>query len=102
MTRGGSRWKDLPERFGKVGTVKRRYYDWIARGVLADILAVLAQEADLEWVCVDASPASTSSARARIGRSGWSAGTRSSRRTELTRRSDRSSRPRIGQTPSRQ
>ena len=54
MTRTGGRWKDLPERFGKVGTVKRRYYDWMARGVLSDILAVLAEEADLEWVCLDA------------------------------------------------
>ncbi len=54
MTRAGGRWRDLPERFGKVGTVKRRYYDWMARGVLADILAALAEEADLEWVCVDA------------------------------------------------
>ncbi|MCJ2042708.1 IS5 family transposase [Methylobacterium sp. J-059] len=54
MTRAGGRWKNLPERFGKVETVKRRYYDWMARGVLSDILAVLAAEADLEWVCVDA------------------------------------------------
>ena len=54
MTRTGGRWKDLPERFGKAGTVKRRYYDWMARGVLSDILAVLAEEADLEWVCLDA------------------------------------------------
>lgn len=54
MTRAGGRWKDLPERFGKAGTVKRRYYDWMARGVLAEILAALAEEADLEWICVDA------------------------------------------------
>jgi hypothetical protein len=27
MTQAGGRWKDPPERFGKVGTVKRRYYD---------------------------------------------------------------------------
>lgn len=54
MTRAGGRWKDRPERFGKAGTVKRRSYDWMARGVLADILAALAEEADLDWVCVDA------------------------------------------------
>lgn len=54
MTRAGGRWKDLPERFGRAGTVKRRYYDWMARGVLAEILAALAEEADLEWICVDA------------------------------------------------
>ena len=27
MARSGRRWKDLPERFGKVSTVKDRYYD---------------------------------------------------------------------------
>lgn len=54
MTRAGGRWRDLPERFGKAATVKRRYYDWMARGVLDSILAALAREADLEWVCVDA------------------------------------------------
>ena len=54
MTRTGGRWKDLPERLGKAGTVKRRSYDRMARGVPSDILAVLAEEADLEWVCVDA------------------------------------------------
>ena len=54
MTRAGGRWRNLPERFGKVGTVKRRYDDWMARGVLADILARLAADADREWVCIDA------------------------------------------------
>ena len=54
MTRAGGRWRDLPERLGQPATVKRRYYDWMARGVLDTILAALAQEADLEWICVDA------------------------------------------------
>ncbi len=33
MALSGGRWKDLPERLGDYQTVKRRYYDWIARGV---------------------------------------------------------------------
>lgn len=54
MARTGARWRDLPERLGHHQTVKRRYYDWIERGVLADILQALSAQADLEWLCVDA------------------------------------------------
>lgn len=53
MARSGGRWKDLPERLGDDRTVKRRYYDRIARGVLDQMLADLAREADLEWLMID-------------------------------------------------
>jgi transposase len=53
MARSGGRWKDLPERLNDYRTVKRRYYDWIARGVLDQMLADLAREADLEWLMID-------------------------------------------------
>lgn len=53
MARSGGRWKDLPERFGKVSTVKDRYYDWIERGVFAEIFQALSGEADMEWLMVD-------------------------------------------------
>lgn len=53
MARSGGRWKDLPERFGKVSTVKQRYYDWIERGVFATIFKALSGEADMEWLMVD-------------------------------------------------
>lgn len=53
MARSGGRWKDLPERLGDYRTVKRRYYDWFARGVLDQMLADLAREADLEWLMID-------------------------------------------------
>jgi len=53
MARSGGRWKDLPERFGKVSTVKQRYYDWIERGVFAEIFQALSGEADMEWLMVD-------------------------------------------------
>jgi transposase len=53
MARSGGRWRDLPERLGDYGTVKRRYYRWIEMGVLDDILAALAREADLEWLMID-------------------------------------------------
>ena len=53
MARSGRRWRDLPRRFGKHETVKRRYYRWIEMGVLDAILAALAREADLEWLMID-------------------------------------------------
>ena len=43
----------LPEHLGGYETVKRRYYRWIERGVLDEILAALAREADLEWLMID-------------------------------------------------
>jgi transposase len=33
--------------------VTRRYYRWIEMGVLDEILAALAREADLEWLMID-------------------------------------------------
>jgi transposase len=53
MARSGGRWRDLPERFGGYQSVKRRYYRWIEMGVLDEMLAVLAHEADLEWLMID-------------------------------------------------
>jgi transposase len=53
MVRAGARWRDLPERFGRSGTVKQRYYDWVERGVLADIFKALSAEPDLEWLSID-------------------------------------------------
>ena len=53
MARSGARWRDLPERFGAHEAVKRRYYRWIARGVLDRFVEVLSAEADLEWVMID-------------------------------------------------
>ena len=53
VARLGERWRDLPERFGPYQTAKRRYYRWIEMGVLDEMLAVLAGEADLEWLMID-------------------------------------------------
>jgi transposase len=52
MARSGGRWRDLPERLGGYETVKRRYYRWIEMGVLDEILAALACEANLEWLMI--------------------------------------------------
>ena len=53
MARSGSRWRDLPRQLGRHEEVKRRYYRWIEMGVLDEILAALAREADLEWLMID-------------------------------------------------
>lgn len=53
MARSGARWRDLPEHLGDFQTVKRRYYDWIERGVLDDIFLALSEGADMEWLMVD-------------------------------------------------
>jgi transposase len=53
LARSGGRWRDLPERFGDYQSVKRRYYRWISMGVLDEMLAALAREADLEWLMID-------------------------------------------------
>ena len=52
MAPSGGRWRDLPEALGDYHSVKRRYYRWIEMGVLDDMLAVLAREADLEWLMI--------------------------------------------------
>ena len=54
MARSGGRWRDLPERFGDYRTVKRRYYDWVERGVFMSLFKALSQDGDFEWLCVDA------------------------------------------------
>src|SRR3984957_5744984 len=45
--------RDLPRQLGRHEAVKRRYYRWIEMGVLDEILAALAREADLEWLMID-------------------------------------------------
>ncbi len=54
MARSGGRWRDLPEYLGNYQTVKRRYYDWVERGVLAHLFKALSEDGDFEWLCVDA------------------------------------------------
>lgn len=54
MARSGARWRDPPERFGDYRTVKRRYYDWVERGVLQYFFNALSRDGDFEWLCVDA------------------------------------------------
>jgi transposase len=54
LARSGGRWRDLPERFGRYQTVKRRYYRWIEQGVFDRIFEAVSDEPDLEWLAIDA------------------------------------------------
>ena len=53
MARSGTKWDYLPERYGRPGTVKQRYYDWIKRGVFLDIFNALNDDPDFEWLSLD-------------------------------------------------
>lgn len=54
MTRSGSKWDYLPERYGRMGTIKQRYYDWVKRGEFERIFKVLHDNPDFEWLSIDA------------------------------------------------
>ena len=51
--RTGAPWRDLPERYGPVGTVSSRFYRWRQAGLWDRILAALQTEADargeIDW-----------------------------------------------------
>jgi transposase len=51
--RTGAPWRDLPERYGRVGTVSSRFYRWRKAGVWDRVLAALQAQADargeLDW-----------------------------------------------------
>ncbi len=53
IARTGAPWRDLPERYGAVGTVSSRFYRWRQAGIWDRILAALQQQADangtLNW-----------------------------------------------------
>src|SRR5215212_9632567 len=53
IDRTGAPWRDLPERYGPVGTVSSRFYRWRQAGVWDQVLAAVQQQADqagaLDW-----------------------------------------------------
>lgn len=54
LARSGGRWRDLPERFGPYQTAKRRYYRWVAAGVIDEIFEAVSDDPDIEWLAIDA------------------------------------------------
>ncbi len=51
--RTGSPWRDLPKRFGKWGSVFKRFRRWVLSGVFERVFKALSEDFDLEWVFVD-------------------------------------------------
>jgi transposase len=53
ILRTGAPWRDLPERYGKVGTVSSRFYRWRNAGHWLRILQTLQQHGDalgqIDW-----------------------------------------------------
>ena len=48
VVKSGAPWRDLPERYGKVGTVSSRFYRWVAAGVWQKVLDALRGQADAQ------------------------------------------------------
>ncbi len=46
VLKSGAPWRDLPERYGKVGTVSSRFYRWVKAGVWQRVLDALRSQAD--------------------------------------------------------
>jgi transposase len=46
VLRTGAPWRDLPERYGPVGTVSSRFYRWRAAGLWDRVLAALQSQAE--------------------------------------------------------
>lgn len=52
--RAGIPWRDLPERFGDFRVIHTRFSRWAKTGVWEKIFQVLAQDADNEYIMIDA------------------------------------------------
>ena len=46
VLKSGAAWRDVPERYGKVGTVSSRFYRWVQAGVWQGVLDALRSTAD--------------------------------------------------------
>lgn len=53
LVRSGAPWRDLPERFGKWGTVWKRFRRWAKNGVFERLFEALSGDPDLEYALID-------------------------------------------------
>src|SRR3954452_10616200 len=51
--RTGIPWRDLPERFGDFKNVHRRFSRWAEKGLWTNLLSLLTEDADEEYVMID-------------------------------------------------
>ena len=78
VARTGIPWRDLPERLGNWNSVWRRFDRWAAKGVWAEVMAVLRDE-DLEWLILDSTAVRAHPAAAGAKKGGTGPAARSSR-----------------------
>jgi transposase len=52
IAKTGAPWRDLPERFGPRGSVRKRSDRWSAKGIWKRVFEAL-QDPDLEWIILD-------------------------------------------------
>jgi transposase len=73
--RTGTPWRDLPPEFGRWKSVSNRFYRWRDLGVFAKLLALVADDPDLEWLMIDAThiKAHPHAAGAKGGTKAWPA-----------------------------
>jgi len=55
ILRTGAPWRDLPPKYGKFGTIHKRFKRWCDTGRWEKILEKLIDEPDMEWLMIDAS-----------------------------------------------
>lgn len=53
LVRAGAPWRDLPLRFGKWGSVWKRFRRWAEKGVFERIFNEVSQDPDFEYGLVD-------------------------------------------------
>jgi transposase len=53
IVRAGTPWRDLPETFGKWGSVWKRFRRWALRGEFKRIFAALSDDPDFEYALID-------------------------------------------------
>jgi transposase len=55
ILRTGAPWRDLPPDYGDWNNTHRRFIRWRTKGVWAELLEILIQDPDYEWLIIDAS-----------------------------------------------
>ena len=54
ILRTGAPWRDLPEEYGKWCNTHRRFCRWRDKGIWENLLNVVIDEPDFEWLMIDA------------------------------------------------